>query len=886
MLDILRPRTLQLYILREFGIAFGLALAACTLFMLLGIFFMKAADYEEFGVTLWQVALLSPYLMPKALALAVPLAAMIAVTTVFGRMSAENEILAAQAGGAPLRALALPILLCGCALSVFGLWCTQGGLRWGSTKIRNEVFKIDNLDFFASLEKPGNSASLTLENGVVVRINWLPWVRDPETQSVRRPIHIAYFQNQEAGRMVLAKDYTSRYDKSSSGSDRILTLTLKDARVLGERSHAVDNKSNHLDLEDMKSFCSESTLEISLPPPSKIVSLGDTRGERGWMDNYELAGSIGATLRSREAFALQRAAELGAHIVTASPADPAAPCFCAESWHEARISSEAIGGAYERALAEEADGYRKVGLGVLSLSMVVLGIGLGLLVQKSQRLIGFLLGIVVYALLYYPLMILSKELAREGRLPAWTLFVSNLVLLLLGYALWRAYERGSLGALPGRLAVVGATAGQRISGLVSALRRPFSALREYGAGVCGKKVDGYIAASFVGPLLVVLLVVAALLTSLDLVEHGNEVIEGVMKARDPLPGLPWRMESEAILDIGAYYCIRALEIICDLLPLLVLLAGVLCITALVRNNEHLILKSSGVPLQRAFRPIILVSLVFSLGVAVLRETEMPSLIMTRDHLRPLVYRRAPSPTALAFPTLDAFGRQVLFQMSQYDSLKREGRNLRIYQVTEQGRMPLILADRARWNGRAWQLETEPPAPLLAKGQTEAKGAEKPKQIPCGYQISPEEEPADGAPDAGAAVRPVRTAKTEVAEWRGAVTPPFLECERLGAGVMGLRELAEASKVKPELKVEGWRRLAAAAMSVFLLWLAIPLLVSETRGPVWGVGLSILIGAAYWGLSLACMEGARRNLLPVWAPLIVTALFCALGLARFYRGMAT
>jgi len=731
MLEILRPRTLQLYILREFAIAFALALTACTLFMLLGIFFVTASNYEEYGVTIWQVALLTPYLMPKALALSVPLAAMIAVTTVFGRMSAENEVQAAQAGGAPIRALALPLLLCGCALSAFGLWCTQGGLRWSSSKMR-EAFKMDNPEFFSSLEKPGNSVSLTLESGVVAHINWLPWVFDPETQRVRRPIHIAYFSNQEAGRMVLARDYKADYDTSNSSASRILTLTLKDARVLGERSRALDTKSSHLDLEDMKSFCQESTLEITLPPPSKIFSIGDSRGERGWMDNYELAVVIRKTMASRKVFALQRAAELGAHIVAATPADPAAPCFCAESWHEARLSSEAIEVAHVRALAEKADAYRKLGLGVLSLSMVVLGIGLGLLVQKSQRLIGFLLGIVVYALLYYPLMIVSKELAREGRIPIWTLFVPNLVLLLLGYALWRAYERGLLGALPGRLSVAAAMAGQHATAMISAIRRPFSALREYGAAVCSKKTDGYMAASFAGPLFVVLLVVAVLLTSLDLVEHGSDVIEGVLKARDPLPGLLARTETAAVLDIGAYYCIRALEIICDLLPLLVLLAGVLCITALVRNNEHLIFKSSGVPLQRAFRPIIIVSLVLSLAVAALRETAMPSLIMTRDYLRPLVYRRIPLPTALALVTLDAQGRQVLFQMSQYNSLKREGKNLRVYQVTERGRMPLILADRAHWNGRAWQLETEPPSPLLVKGHPDAEGAQKPKWIQCGY----------------------------------------------------------------------------------------------------------------------------------------------------------
>lgn len=893
MLGILRPRTLQLYVLREFAIAFSLALVACTLFMLLGIFFMKAADYEEFGVTIWQVALLSPYLMPKALALSVPPAAMIAVTIVFGRLSAENEILGAQAGGAPIRALALPLLLCGCVLSAFGLWCNQGGLHWGYGKIRNEIFRIDNLDFFSSLEKPGNSVTLKLESGGVVRINWLPWERDPETQQVRRPIHIAYFQNQEVGRMVLAKDYMAHPYEKGGGltKERVLTLTLKDARVLGERSRVVGAKSSRLDLEDLRSFCKESTLDIKLPPPSAILNIGETRGEKGWMDNYLQSRIIARSFAARETFVLQRAAEFGAHAAAASPADPAAPAFCAESWHETRISSEAADGptgARDLALAEQAEAYRKVGLSILSLSMVILGIGLGLLVQKSQRLIGFLLGIVVYALLYYPLLIVSKELARAGKLPVWALFLPNLLLLLLGYALWRAYERGWLGALPGRLAATGAVVSGGAAAAVQAVRRPFSALLRCSAGLFSKRTDGYIAGSFGGPLLIVLLAVAVLLTGLDLVEHGNVVIEGVAKAREPLPGVPPRSGGGAVLDVAAFYSIRALEMTCELLPLLVLLAGVLCVTALARNNEHLIFKSSGVRLQRAFRPIILVTLVLSLGVFVLRETALPALILARDFLRPLVYHRMPAPTALAQPTLDDQGRPVLFQMSRYDSTRCEGSNLRVYQVTEDGRMPVLLADRAHWNGYAWQLETEP-APLAALtaragGKAEGKAAGKPTALPYGFLISPETRP--GAEPTCPGARPARTTKVPVKEWRGALTPALLECERLGAGVMSLGELAAAGRTHPELRVEWWRRWAEAVMGVFLLWLAIPLLVTETRGPVWGVGLSIVIGAAYWGLSMGCVEGARQNVLPEWAPVLVALVFCASGFGCFYRRMAT
>ncbi|MCY3019283.1 MAG: LptF/LptG family permease, partial [Planctomycetota bacterium] len=482
-----------------------------------------------------------------------------------------------------------------------------------------------------------------------------------------------------------------------------------------------------------------------------------------------------------------------------------------------------------------------------------------------------------------------------GKLGVWSLFLPNLVLLLLGYGLWRAYERGWLGGVSGRVSALGADAVHLLTVAAVAFWRPFTALREYGTRLLRRKTDGYIAGSFLGPLLVVVLVVASLLTALDLVEHGTDVLEGVMKAREPLPGAPARTEGQAVLHVVTYYGIRALEMTCDLLPLLVLVAGVLCVTALVHNNEHLILKSSGLRLQRAFRPMLCVALVFSVAVAVLRETAMPGLIMTRDVLRPLVYRRAPAPTALALPTLDDQGRQVLFQMSQYASSRKEGKNLRVFELTKDGRMPVITADRAFWNGQAWQLETIPPPPAIGRGSSKDKGDGKDKPtgapprapLPYGYLVSPEVEasPAGAGQEYGG-IRPVHTTKSKVTEWRGAMTPAFLESERLGPGVMSMADLEAASRVKPELKVEWWRRVTEVAMGLFLLWLAIPLLVSERRGPVWGVGFSIAFGAAYWGLNMACAEGARQARLPVWSPVLVAALFLVLGLWQYYHRMET
>ncbi|HEY3323985.1 MAG TPA: LptF/LptG family permease [Planctomycetota bacterium] len=885
MLRIFRARTLQRYVLREFAISFVLALAGCTLMMLLSVCFMKAQDYEEFGLTMGKVVLLCPYLLPRALAWAVPPAAMIAVTMVFGRLSAENEILAAQGGGAPLRVLAFPLILCGVLLSGFCLWCNQGGQRWGNDKICNEVLMINKDEFFANLEKTAQSVSLKLDAGGMVRINWLPVQTDTRSGVVRHPMHIAYFQNQEVGQTVLARDYVRHFEKGPGGT-RVLVLTLKDAQVFGERQPSQQPVSGRSpEAGDMQSYCGEVTMEITLPAASKLLDFGQSRGDKGWMENRAHAVQIKNTYSGRDTFMLARAADFGASIVAGSPLDGAGPLLCGQSWSDVRIASEGMfekGGALDRQRAENAECCRKLGLSFLPISTVILGLGLGLLVRKSQRLLGFLLGLAVYALLYYPLMIATRELANVAKFSLWIMFVPNLLLMLIGYSLWRAYERGWLETLAEIVASVGRILAIPYRLLVL-LWQPVLALRRVGVKLFRTRTDGYVTGAFVGPLLVVLLAVAASIVALDLVYHGEEVLDGVLHAGEPLAG-PIRSQFLAVLHVFAFYGISSLEMICDVLPLLLLVAGMLCVSTLVRNNEHLIFKASGIPLQRAFRPIIAATLLFSLCVTVVRETAMPSLIMFRDILKPMVYHRVASPTALAMHTVDNAGNPVLFQMSQYDSIKKQGAALRVYALNIDARMPVICGDRVWWDDdlKAWKLASDPPK--TGPG-SERKDLLPGKLINIHVEGLGKNPPVPAPPD----IRPVHMEVSPISQWSGAITPSFLQCERLGSGVLSLDELWAASRVRPDrpdLQVDWWRRISEWTMGVFLLWMTIPLLVSEQRGPFVGVALSILVGAATWALNLGCASQAHAGVLREWAPVLPPAILFVLGSVHYYRRMQT
>ena len=67
----------------------------------------------EQGLEAWQVGLLLTYFTPAMTAYSLPIAALFATTVVYGRLSADNEILACRAGGLSHLSLALPASILG-----------------------------------------------------------------------------------------------------------------------------------------------------------------------------------------------------------------------------------------------------------------------------------------------------------------------------------------------------------------------------------------------------------------------------------------------------------------------------------------------------------------------------------------------------------------------------------------------------------------------------------------------------------------------------------------------------------------------------------------------------------------------------------------------------
>ena len=107
------------YVLSELLQVFLVSLSALTLFMLV-VGLVKEAQQQGLGLV--QILLLVPYVLPEAMRFAVPGTMLFAVSSVFGRMSASNEVTALKAAGITPMALIWPAVMLALVVSFVSVW--------------------------------------------------------------------------------------------------------------------------------------------------------------------------------------------------------------------------------------------------------------------------------------------------------------------------------------------------------------------------------------------------------------------------------------------------------------------------------------------------------------------------------------------------------------------------------------------------------------------------------------------------------------------------------------------------------------------------------------------------------------------------------------------
>ena len=116
---------LQNYILREVLVGFLIAMCLFTFVLLVGNLVKLVELVMTKGVEVISVVKLFLFLMPYLLTFTIPMALLTSTAMVFGRLSADREIVAMQASGIRLFKLAFPVVVFGLILSVASITLTD-----------------------------------------------------------------------------------------------------------------------------------------------------------------------------------------------------------------------------------------------------------------------------------------------------------------------------------------------------------------------------------------------------------------------------------------------------------------------------------------------------------------------------------------------------------------------------------------------------------------------------------------------------------------------------------------------------------------------------------------------------------------------------------------
>jgi lipopolysaccharide export system permease protein len=137
-------RSITRYVLREIGLVFLVTLVSLTLLLLMVVAIKEAIAQ---GVGAAQIAQMVPYLLPNALMFALPGSILYAVSSVYGRMSAANEITALKSAGISPLAVLWPALALATLLSLAEVWLNDLAMSWGYQGMQRVV--IDSLEDIA-----------------------------------------------------------------------------------------------------------------------------------------------------------------------------------------------------------------------------------------------------------------------------------------------------------------------------------------------------------------------------------------------------------------------------------------------------------------------------------------------------------------------------------------------------------------------------------------------------------------------------------------------------------------------------------------------------------------------------------------------------------------
>jgi len=275
------------YVAREVLAPFAVGVGLLTFALVTGRLLKLSDMVVNHGVSLGEVMRIIGYVMPAFLELTFPMAVLLGVLLGFGRMSSDQEMIAARACGVSLYRLAIPVL--GVALIVYAISSYFAfSLRpWANSNLRQKLYELSQTRTSAGLKEKIFNSNFP---GLVVYIDQMS-----DVDSSLHGVLISDARDPHQQNTIIAKHGVLLPDPHSSA----ITLRLYDGSVFGVESstdatHVTSFKIYDLSVSPESAFGvdDQDPGEMTYPQLRAAIAAAVAKGKRDYDAETELAGKF------------------------------------------------------------------------------------------------------------------------------------------------------------------------------------------------------------------------------------------------------------------------------------------------------------------------------------------------------------------------------------------------------------------------------------------------------------------------------------------------------------------------------------------------------------------------------------------------------------------
>ncbi len=816
------PLKLHRYVVKEVVVPTIIGFFTYTFLLLLRAIFIVLEQVLVRGVSARDAGLLIVLSLPHVVVLTLPMSFLFGVLLGIGRMNAENEIIALEAGGISLRSVLIPILWLGLALGGLNGYLTLRVMPRANQELIG--LKVRLFSEAKSLGEVEPKAFYQILPGTLL------YVRDiSKTSGMWKGVILFRRGLHSEENLIVAKSGRLVHAGGLEQGSRAATLT-SGPEDRGNRDAApwllLDGVVTH-QLNESK----PQLFRVNMNE-SQLIRLERNQGR----EQVHYTGGM----RARPTGEL-------VHVIRV----PSAPAS------SNRASGTAMARLAQTKRLAMVELQKRLAIPAACLVFGLIGLPLAMRSRSGGRGRGFLVSLGVI-LVYYVALNHGELLSREGEIPAWLgVWIPNVLVGAFGVMLLRKSGSwiGERSQHEGRLRTTLRRSWQRV-------RRRAALLRSKAAvGPGGKKLTGSIPVAlqrrrvFVTfPSLLDRYVVSQLIWPLALVLLSTSLLYVVVDFADKIDELAKHTASLGVFI--AYYWNLIPQVILDVAPLALMISVLLLFVMLERKMELTAMKAGGISLYRVTVPVLIVAAFSAFGLAALQESIVPrSNREAKVLLNEIKGHKGPR-SFMGTERQWLFSRDgsTLYNLLRYDRTSRTLYRLSLYRFDEEGNLRFILfADRAKYDHGGW---------IADSGwfrQIFPDGTDTFKRITMPMELDIPEAPTYFSNDT-----------------RTPAEMSFGELRRY------IHEL-EISGYRPiQLIVRLYQKMTYPLSAFVMVFLALPFglnrsggrRLSPMHGIAWGLGLGMLYFVLVAVFGKLGEADAIPPILGAWMPLLLAALFAA------------